>query len=187
MNLSHLFFPLTEVILDFISPSSGHFVELLFQASVELLSQPPGWVDNERRVREGHRVSRRPSGSPANLAQWNVSNLILKRSVISLLIFFFPFFYSLDEWGPAFLEVTSWMQSSHPTPLIAAQSSQPVEEEWMEAWPKGWVGSPTRSWPYEHPSYFPTIFQLCSFLRWTELREPEYQSRFAHGLEWLWG
>ena len=88
-ELSHLFFPLTEVILDFISPSSGHFVEVLFQACVELLSQPPGWMDNEMRVREGQRASRRPSGSPAKLAQWNVLNLILKRRMISLLIFFF--------------------------------------------------------------------------------------------------
>lgn len=124
MNLSHLFFPLTEVILDFISPSSGHFVELLFQASVELLSQPPGWMDNERRVREGHRVSRRPSGSPANLAQWNVSNLILKRSVISLLIFFFILL--LSWWMRACFSRSHIMDaklSPHPpycSPVLAA-------------------------------------------------------------------
>lgn len=149
MNLSHLFFPLTEVILDFISPSSGHFIEVLFQACVELLSQPLGWLDNEMHVREGQRASRRPSGSPSKLAQRNVLNLILKRSMISLLIFFFLILL-LSRWMRACFSRSHIMDSKlSPHPPYCS----PVHTAcWrrMEAWPKGWMG-PARSWPlYEH-------------------------------------
>lgn len=176
-ELSHLFFPLTEVILDLISPSSGHFVEVLFQACVEFLSQPPGWMDNEMRVREGQRASRRPSGSPAKLAQWNVLNLILKRRMISLLIFFFfnSFTLSMNE-GLLFYKSHHGFKALTPPPLLQPSPHSLLKKNGSLA--KGLGGKSCQ--------VMATLWTLPA-VRWTELPEPEYQSRFAHGLEWLWG
>ena len=108
------------------------------------------WMDNEMHVREGHRASRRPSGSPAKLAQWNVLNLILKRSMISLLIFFFLILL-LSQWMRACFSRSHIMgaklspQSPFCSPVHAACWRR------MEAWPRGWVGTPARSWPLYEP------------------------------------
>lgn len=94
------------------------------------------WMDNEMLVRV-RRASKRPSSSPARLAQWNVLNLILKRSMVSLLIFFF--FHLLPQWTRAcFSRNHIIVAKLSPHPYLSQPSSYSLLKK-IGGLARGWV------------------------------------------------